>query len=190
MRTPVRGRHCMTWWRWVMTQHWHELLNSQKLCDSSYVFVYKRKLCWVSFNRRCLFHSEFATRAVYLRWRLHWRVWAFIPTQINSTFKLSFVTGVNAAKQSHTSKQSFWWFGKLSELTEPGLFWGSEVSPTHPSMHEFGLSRFLPRKVLLQILNCLSKALRDLWKWLCEARTYQGELCKCFSPTWAFPAVS
>lgn len=44
----------------------------------------------------------------------------------------------------------------------PGLFWGSEVPPTHQSVHEFVLRRFLPRKMLLQILNCLSKALGDL----------------------------
>lgn len=38
----------------------------------------------------------------------------------NSTFNLSFVTSFNAAKKSHTSKQSFLRFGKLSELTDGG----------------------------------------------------------------------
>lgn len=90
------------------------LLNSQKLCDSSYVFVYKQNTCWVPSKRRCLFQSLQPKQCL-------WDHACTGGSRLSSKHKVYIQFKLSYWFQcSHTSKQSFLRFGKLSELIDGG----------------------------------------------------------------------
>lgn len=101
-------------------------------------------------------------------------------------FKLCYQFQCSKAK-SHTSKQSFLRFGKLWELTNGGQnsFGALKCHQLTTQCMSLVWAGFSPQRCCCRFWTAFPRHLGTSSKWLCEASTYQGELCKGFSPTWA-----